>query len=118
MPYVWNSERESAFQALKQALVTTPVLALPDFSQTFVVETDACSRGVGAVLLQNNHPLAFLSKALGPRHMVGLSSYEKECLAILLAIDKWRPYLQHNEFVIRTDQRSLAHLDDKRLTTP
>jgi hypothetical protein len=116
-PYVWNSERESAFQALKKALVTTPVLALPDFSQTFVVETDACSRGVGAVLLQNNHPLAFISKALGPRHL-GLSTYEKECLAILLAIDKWRSYLQHSEFIIRTDQRSLAHLDDKRLTTP
>lgn len=117
VPYVWNSDREAAFQALKQALVTAPVLALPDFSQTFVVETDACSRGVGAVLLQNNHPLAFISRALGPRHL-GLSTYEKECLAILLAIDKWRPYLQHSEFVIRTDQRSLAHLDDKRLTTP
>jgi transposase InsO family protein len=116
-PYFWNSDREEAFQALKQALVSTPVLALPDFSKTFVIETDACSRGVGAVLLQNGHPLAFISKALGPRHL-GLSTYEKECLAILLAIDKWRSYLQHGEFVIRTDQRSLIHLDDKRLTTP
>lgn len=71
---------------------------------------------MGAILLQNNHPLAFISKALGPRHR-GLSTYEKECLAIM-AVDKWRLYLQHSEFVIRTDQRSLMHLDDKRLTTP
>jgi hypothetical protein len=117
MPYVWNADREAAFQALKQALVTAPVLALPDFAKTFVVETDSCGKGVGAVLLQDNHPLAFISKALGPRHL-GLSTYEKECLAILMAIEKWRPYLQHSEFIIHTDQRSLMHLDDKRLSTP
>jgi hypothetical protein len=97
--------------------MTTPVLALPNFNETFVVETDACSRGVDAVLLQNNHPIAFISKALGPR-LHGLSTYEKECLAILMAVDKWRSYLQHAEFIIRTDQRSLMHLDDKRLSTP
>jgi ferritin-like metal-binding protein YciE len=117
MPYVWNADREAAFQALKQALVTAPVLALPDFAKTFVVEMDACGKGVGAALLQDNHPLAFISKALGPRHL-GLSTYEKECLAILMEIEKWRPYLQDSEFIIHTDQRSLMHLDDKRLSTP
>jgi hypothetical protein len=114
VPYIWNTEREESFQALKLALSSTPVLALPDFTQTFVIETDACSRGIGAVLLQNNHPIAFLSKALGPKHR-GLSTYEKECLAILMAVDKWRQYLLHGEFIIRTDQRSLTHLDDKDL---
>ncbi|XP_071680316.1 uncharacterized protein [Lolium perenne] len=92
--YVWNSEKEAAFQALKSALVTALVLALPDFSKTFIVETDACGKGVGAVLIQDNHPLVFIIKALGPRHK-GLSTYEKECLAILMAVDKWRSYLQH-----------------------
>jgi hypothetical protein len=47
----------------------------------------------------------------------GLSTYEKECLAILMAVEKWRPYLQHQEFVIRTDQKSLVHLEEQRLTT-
>ncbi|KAM0929344.1 hypothetical protein ACQ4PT_001454 [Festuca glaucescens] len=116
VPYTWTSATEESFQALKNALSSAPVLALPDFSKTFIIETDACSRGVGAVLLQEDHPLAFISKALGPRHL-GLSTYEKECLAILMAVDKWRSYLQHGEFIIRTDQRSLMHLDDKRLTT-
>jgi len=45
-----------------------PVLTIPDFSQQFVVETDASDLGIGAVLMQNNHPVAYLSKALGPRN--------------------------------------------------
>lgn len=66
--------------------------------------------------MQNKHPVAYLSKALGLRTQ-GLSTYEKEGLAILLAVEHWRAYLQSREFVIRTDQRSLAHLGDQRLTT-
>jgi hypothetical protein len=117
VPCVWNSEKESAFQALNQALSSTPVMALPEFAQTFVLETDVCSKGIGVVLLQNGHPIAFLSKALGSK-LQGLSTYEKECLAILMAVEKWRSYLQHAEFIIRTDHKSPMHLDDKRLSTP
>jgi hypothetical protein len=56
------------------------------------------------VLLQEGHPLAFVSRALGSKTR-GLSTYEKEHLAILLAINQWRPYLQVGEFHIVTDQR-------------
>jgi hypothetical protein len=107
--FVWTSLHESAFQALKSAFSSSPVLGLPDFTQLFHIETDACGYGVGAVLTQNRHPLAYISKALSPRNQ-GLSVYEKEYLAILMAVDQWRHYLLHNEFVIHTDQRSLIHL--------
>ncbi|XP_040244116.3 uncharacterized protein [Aegilops tauschii subsp. strangulata] len=117
VPFVWTSIIEQAFQALKNQLITAPVLALPDFSQQFVIETDASDKGVGAVLQQRGHPIAFMSKALCPRYQ-GLSAYEKEYLAILVAVDQWRPYLQHAEFLILTDQRSLVHLEEQRLTTP
>lgn len=90
--FVWNTNTENAFQALKQALISAPVLALPDFTKAFTIETDACDLGVGAVLQQEGHPIAYLSKPLGPRTK-GLSTYEKEYLAILLAVDRWRPYL-------------------------
>lgn len=115
--FQWTSVTQEAFVALKTALIEAPVLALPNFQQPFVVETDASDKGIGAVLMQNGHPIAFLSKALGPRTQ-GLSTYEKESLAIMLAIDHWRSYLQHDEFVIRTDHRSLSFLTNQRLSTP
>jgi hypothetical protein len=65
--FVWSPLTNDAFVTLKKALVQAPVLALPDFSQEFVLETDACATGVGAVLMQKGHPLAFLSRALGPK---------------------------------------------------
>lgn len=64
---------------------------MPDFQKQFVVETDASDKGIGAILMQSDHPIAFLSKALGPRTQ-GLSTYEKESLAIILAVEHWRSY--------------------------
>jgi len=93
------------------------VVALPNFHQPFVIETDASGVGIGAVLMQSGHPLAFLSKALGPRSQ-GLSAYEKEYMAIIMAVDHWRSYLQMAEFHIIIDQRSLVQLSEQRLHTP
>ena len=93
------------------------MLALPDFSKTFSVETDASGTGIGAVLMQGGHPLAYLSRALGPRSQ-GLSTYEKEYMAILMVLEQWRSYLQHAEFQIVTDHRSLVQLTEQRLHTP
>lgn len=117
VPFMWTSECDIAFETLKHSLTTAPVLALPNFQSQFVVETDASDLGIGAVLQQNGHPLAYLSKALGPRNK-GLSTYEKELMAILFAVEHWRSYLQHSEFVIKTDQRCLVHLEDQRLHIP
>jgi hypothetical protein len=90
--FIWTTDHQEAFDALKQALVSALVLALPNFSKLFIIETDACDDGVGAVLIQEGHPLAYLSKALGPKSK-GLSTYEKECMAILLTVQQWRAYL-------------------------
>lgn len=115
--FVWTPDHQAAFEALKSSLVTAPVLALPNFSKPFHIQTDACDSGVGAVILQEGHPLTFVSKALGPRTR-NLSTYDKEFLAILVAVEHWRAYLQHSEFIIYTDQRSLMHITDQRLQTP
>jgi hypothetical protein len=116
VPYVWNSEKEAAFQALKQALSSTPVLALPNFSQTFVLETDACNRGIGAVLLQNGHPIAFLIRALGPKlqclsaYEKGLSSYSHGCWQMEAIFAACR--------ICHKNRSKELHLDDKRLSKP
>ena len=90
--FLWSEQAQAAFDLLKQAMVNTPVLALPDFSRPFSIETDACDTGVGAVLVQDGHPVAYLSKALGVRNQ-RLSIYEKEFLDVIMAVDKWRPYV-------------------------
>jgi hypothetical protein len=83
--FVWTQDQELAFHTLKKALALAPVLVLPNFAMPFIIETDACDYGVGAVLMQEGHLLAFLSKALGTKSR-GLSTYEKEYIEILLAV--------------------------------
>jgi hypothetical protein len=92
--YIWTLAiaTATAFRVLQQALITAPVLALSDFKHQFVIDTDACDVGIGAVLSKQGHPLSYITKALGPRNH-GLLVHEKEYLAILLAIQQWRPYL-------------------------
>ena len=92
--FSWTYKEDQAFNLLKQKLTLALVLAVLDFTSEFVLEIDACDYRIGAILMQNKHPVAYLSKALSPRNQT-LSFYEKECLAILMAIEKWRPYLHH-----------------------
>ncbi|GKC72679.1 ty3-gypsy retrotransposon protein [Tanacetum coccineum] len=102
--YKWSDEAQAAFETLKSAMV----LALPDFTKPFEVETDASGVGIGAKIgavlqqNQNGHPIAYMSKTLSPKHQ-SLSTYEKEFLAVLLALDKWRGYLLDRHFIIKTD---------------
>lgn len=114
--FCWNEDAETTFITLKKAMVNTPVLALPNFTLPFVVETDACATGIGAVLMQQGHPVAYLSKALGPQNQC-LSIYEKEFLVVIIVVDKWRSYLQRGSFLILTDHKSLCTLEEQPLGT-
>jgi hypothetical protein len=113
----WTPAAAAAFDQLKNAMVTTPVLALPDFTALFIVETDASEFGIGAILSQQGRPIAFLSKALGPAKRAW-AIYSKEMLAVMEAIKTWRPYLLGRKFQIQTDQKSLKFLLEQRIVTP
>ncbi|WMV35274.1 hypothetical protein MTR67_028659 [Solanum verrucosum] len=93
-----------------------PVLALPDFTKPFVLEVDACNTGICAVLMQDKRPVAFLSQSLSRKHQ-GLSTYEKELIALLLAVEKWRHYLHPQHFIVKTDHFSLKFLQNQKITT-
>ena len=94
-------------------MMSVPMLGIPDFSQSFVLETDASGVGIGAVLMQNQRPVAFFSQALPITHRFK-AVYERELMAIVLTVQKWRPYLLGKPFVVRTDQKSLKFLLEQR----
>ena len=114
--FLWSDETAAAFAALKEAVTSAPVLAMPDFSKTFVVECDASSHGFGAVLVQDSHPVAFFSRPVAPRHRA-LAAYERELIGLVQAIRHWRPYLWGRRFEVKTDHYSLKYLLDQRLST-
>nr|CAD1820456.1 unnamed protein product [Ananas comosus var. bracteatus] len=90
--FTWNEEATRAFEKLKEVMTSAPVVAMSDYTKHFTVEVDACGYGIGAVLSQEGRPIAYISKAICSRNM-GLSTYEKEFLAIVLAVTKWKHYL-------------------------
>lgn len=114
--FKWTDEADQAFLQLKHAMTQAPVLALLDFSKTFIIECDASGMGLGAVLMQDRRPIAYLCQALHVRNLI-LSTYEKEMLALVMAIQKWRPYLLGQMFVVRTNHRSLKYLWDRTIVT-
>ena len=111
---VWTPECALAFEKLKAALCSSPVLKSPEWDKTFILQTDASGRGVGAVLSQlkdgSDQPLAYFSRKLLPREE-RYSTIEKECLAIRLGVQAFHVYLVGRTFVIQTDHRSLEWLD-------
>ncbi|XP_038977863.1 uncharacterized protein LOC120108346 [Phoenix dactylifera] len=115
--FEWTPESREAFDNLKRAMTQTLVLALPDFSIPFEVYTDASGDGIGAVLVQQKRPLAFLSKALGPMKKAW-GTYARELLALVHAVKVWRLYLLGKKFTIVTDQQALRHLLEQKIVTP
>jgi hypothetical protein len=103
----WMAEATAAFDALKTALTTAPVLQLPNFAERFVVDCDAS--GSGAILHQDRGPIVFFSRPVAPQH-VKLAAYECELIGLVKAVRHWRACLWTSEFVVCTDHFSLKHL--------
>jgi hypothetical protein len=100
--FSWGDEAAAAFTALKAAVTSALVLAMPDFTKAFTVECDASTHGFGAVLIQEGHPVAFFNRPVAPRHRA-LAAYEQELIGLVHAVRHWRPYLWGRRFVVKTD---------------
>ncbi|KAJ1184471.1 hypothetical protein NDU88_001277 [Pleurodeles waltl] len=110
----WTEACQKAFDSLKEAMCTAPVLKAPDYSQEFIVQTDASEHGIGAVLAQLNEegsdqPVVFISRRLLPREQ-RWSAIEREAFAVIWVLKKLRPYLFGTHFRVQTDHRPLRWL--------
>ena len=121
-PVSWTDPCQSAFDRLKQALLTAPVLAFADFAKPFRLYTDASLEGLGAVLSQTQdgkeRVIAYASRRLLPteRNDQNYSSFKIELLALKWAVtEKFKDYLWGASFTIVTDNNPLVHLDTARL---
>lgn len=115
--FEWSSMSQDAFDQLKLAMTSAPVLALPNFAEPFIVEIDTSGTTMGAVLMQQGHPLAFFSKMFGPR-LLHASAYIHELHTIITAVQKWRQYLLGRPFTITADHKSLRELMTQVIQTP
>lgn len=110
----WKEEQQAAFEMLKAKLTEAPILACPDFSKTFILQTDASNYGLGAVLTQEleegERVIAYASRTLNGAEK-NYSATEKECLAIIWGIRKMRAYVEGYRFHVITDHLSLKWLN-------
>ena len=111
VPFVWSDACDEAFRSLKRALVTAPVLRLPDPTKDFFIEADASKFAIGAVLYQkdgrNCHPVAYISRKLSSAER-NYPIQEQELLALIYALKKWRHYLFGTSIRAYTDHQSLV----------
>ncbi len=121
----WDSKGHEAVQKLKKTFSTAPILRHPDPQGTFVVEVDASTTGVGAVLSQQSgeppslHPCAYFSKKLSPAE-VNYDIGNRELLAIKLALEEWRHWLEgaQHPFLVITDHKNLQYLREAKRLNP
>ena len=121
--FVWSKECQEGFDALKHALTTAPVLAYPDYTQPFILETDASLKGLGAVLSQKGKDgevrvIAYASRSLRPseRSMRNYSSAKIELMALKWSVcEKFKDYLLGSKFTIFTDNNPLVYVKTSKL---
>lgn len=112
--FVWTKEADRAFESIKDYLCSSPVLAIFDPSKKIIVQTDASSAGIGAVLKQPDqngdlHPVAYFSKRLSPTQKKKPVTYQ-ECLAIKEAVVYWQHWLLGAQFSVVTDHKPLESM--------
>lgn len=109
----WTEEANVAFEKLKNALISAPILSNPDFRLPFIIETDSSDTAIGAVLVQvqegERKTIAYFSKKLSSTQR-RYSATERECLAVLLSIENFKHFVEGSQFVVQTDAMSLTFL--------
>ena len=113
-PWEWTSTHHVAFETMKVAFASQPVLLIPDYSKPFEIESDASLYATGAVLLQQDtngewHPVAFHSQSMSPTER-NYQVYDRELMAIIRALRDWLCYIYGSPFttIVWTDHHNLT----------
>jgi hypothetical protein len=113
---VWTPAATEAVNQLEAVVTSPPILRLLDFTKDFIVECNASGSSLGAVLMQEGYPIAFIIQALKGRALL-LSTYDKELLSLVSAVQKWHPYLLGGPFRFKTDQQAFKYLLEQKVAT-
>ena len=111
--FIWTKAATKAFNEVKQKITEALVMRLPDFTKPFEMECDTSSIGIGGVLSQERHPIAYFSEKLNDAKQK-YSTYDKKIYAIIQALWHWRHYLLSREFVIYSNHENLCYLHSQK----
>ena len=111
--FQWSNAASQTFREIKVIMTEAPGLRYPDFSKVFEVACDASGVGIGGVLSQEGHPIAFFSEKLNDAKRI-YSTYDKEFYAIVQGLRFWRFYLLSTEFVLFSDHQALRYLNSQK----
>ena len=111
--FEWTRAANRAFLDIKDKMTHAPILRLPDFSKVFEVACDASGVGIGGVLSQEGHPVAYFSEKLNDSKLK-YSTYDKEFYAVIQALRYWRHYLLLQEFILYSDHEVLRFLNSQK----
>ena len=113
VPFVWNDECQTAFQTLKDSLISAPILGYPDMEIPFILDTDASGFGIGSVLSQvkdgQERVIAYFSRSLSKTER-NYCVTRRELLAVVESVKHFHHYLYGTQFTIRTDHGALSWL--------
>jgi len=109
VPFVWSPECEEGFVSLKEMLTSTPVIALPEHGELYMVYINTLRVGLGCVLMQRENVIAYASRQLR-KHEGNYPTHDLEMAAVIFALKIWRSYLYGGKVQVFTDHKSLKYI--------
>jgi hypothetical protein len=107
--FKWDDKCQGSFDQLKERLMSPPVLVMPDLQKGFDIYCDACGQGLGCVLMQGGHVIAYASRQLR-KHELNYPTHDLELAAVVHALKIWRHYIMGTKCQVYTDHKSLKYI--------
>jgi hypothetical protein len=107
--FKWDEKCQDSFDQLKKRLMSPPVLVMPDLQKGFDIYCDTCGQGLGCVLMQEGHVIAYASRPWR-KHELNYPTHDLELAAVVHALNIWRHYIMGTKCQVYTDHKSLKYI--------